>query len=141
MGKIQGMLEKFSFLLNKLKEFSEKLKDFLKKVSPTWVDDSCGKTSKKDCSLSGLFHWTGPLTTQMVVTAQILHLFAQNVSNWQIIYSAKGNKANQLKRIINLQIKCLPWIAGALIALNGWEPKTLTDPKNNRFFRSHEVFN
>ena len=28
IGKIQEILEKFSILLNKLKEFSEKLKDF-----------------------------------------------------------------------------------------------------------------
>ena len=49
-------MEKISILLNKLKEFSEKLKEFSEKlkdffeklkVSPTWVGDSFGKTSKK----------------------------------------------------------------------------------------------
>ena len=56
MGKIQGILKKNFVLLNnlkefseKLKEFSEKLKDFFEKlkVSPTWVGDSCGKTSQR----------------------------------------------------------------------------------------------
>ena len=48
---MQGILEIFSILLNKLKEYLEKLKDFFEKlkVLKTWVGDSCGKTSKKAC--------------------------------------------------------------------------------------------
>ena len=54
--KIREFWKKSSILSNKLKDFLEKLKEFSEKlkVSPTWVGDSCGKTSKKACMEWGM---------------------------------------------------------------------------------------